>query len=305
MELHQLRYFVAVAQLGNFSRAAERCHVSQPSLSQQIQKLERRLGQPLLHRLGRRAALTDAGRLLLERATAILAAVEDIERRLADGDALLGSRLAIGVLPTVAPYLLPPALERFARCHPEVQLAVHEDTTHNLVAAILEGDLDLAILALPIADERLQVEPVLTEPLLATLARKHPLARRRRIHIEDLADEPFILLNEVHCLGEQVLSFCRTHGCQPQIACRSAQIATVQALIALGRGVSLLPAMARRADSGDRLAYRTVVNAGSQRTLAAAWRRHRYHSPAAEHFLKALRATAREFSQGTKRKDEG
>src|SRR5947209_3561175 len=104
MELHQLRYFVAVAQTGNFSRAAERCYVSQPSLSQQILKLERRLGQPLLNRLGRRAVLTDAGRVLLERATAILAAVDDVERRLSDGDGLQGGRLAIGAIPTIAPY---------------------------------------------------------------------------------------------------------------------------------------------------------------------------------------------------------
>src|SRR5438445_1154762 len=123
MELHQLRYFVAVAQTGNFSRAAERCHVSQPSLSQQVLKLERRLGQPLLNRLGRRAVLTDAGRLLLERATAILTAVEDAERRLADGG-LQGARLAVGAIPTIAPYLLPPALDRFAQRCPNVDLAV-------------------------------------------------------------------------------------------------------------------------------------------------------------------------------------
>src|SRR5205807_4664002 len=111
MEVHQLRYFVAAAQMGNFSRAAERCHVSQPSLSQQILKLEHRLGQPLFHRLGRRAVLTDAGRLLLDRAAAILAAVEDAERRLRGGDEAQPGRLAVGAIPTIAPYLLPHALE--------------------------------------------------------------------------------------------------------------------------------------------------------------------------------------------------
>src|SRR5688572_26238642 len=108
MELHQLRYFVAVAQGGNFSRAAERCHVSQPSLSQQILKLERQLGQPLFSRLGRRAVLTDAGRLLLDRAMTILANVDDAERRLRAGDPMHG-RLAIGAIPTIAPFVLPPA----------------------------------------------------------------------------------------------------------------------------------------------------------------------------------------------------
>jgi LysR family hydrogen peroxide-inducible transcriptional activator len=295
MELHQLRYFVAVAQTGNFSRAAERCHVSQPSLSQQILKLERRLGQPLLNRLGRRAVLTDAGRLLLDRATAILAAVEDAERRLSEGDGLQGGRLAIGALPTIAPYLLPSVLEGFARRWPHIELAVQEDVTRNLVAAVVEGDLDLAILALPIAEERLQLEPVLTESLFAALPRGHSLIRRRRITISDLSAERFILLNEMHCLGEQVLSLCRAHDCQPTVACRSAQIATVQALIALGQGVSLIPDMARRADHSHQLVYRAVANEESRRTIAAAWHRHRYHSAAAECFLVDLRAWARKF----------
>src|SRR6516162_11113886 len=124
MELHQLRYFVAVAQMGNFSRAAERCHVSQPSLSQQILKLERRLGQPLFSRLGRRAVLTDAGRMLLDRAMSILATVKDAERRLRAGDQLHNGRLAIGAIPTIAPYLLPPVLQSFVRHCPRVELIV-------------------------------------------------------------------------------------------------------------------------------------------------------------------------------------
>jgi LysR family hydrogen peroxide-inducible transcriptional activator len=289
MELHQLRYFVAVAQTGNFSRAAERCHVSQPSLSQQILKLERRLGQPLLNRLGRRAVLTDAGRLLLDRATAILAAVEDAQRRLVDDASAGGGRLAVGAIPTIAPYLLPAALERFARCYPQVELSIQEDVTRNLIAAVLEGELDLALMALPIAEERLQVEPLFTEPLLVAVPPGHSLARRRKITVQAVSAERFILLNEMHCLGEQVLSLCRAHGCQPQIACRSAQIATVQALIALGQGISLLPKMACRADHSKRLVYRRVADGKSQRTIAAVWHRHSYHSPAASGFLASLR----------------
>src|SRR4051794_29363709 len=117
MEMHQLRYFVAVAQMGSFSRAAERCCVSQPSLSQQIQKLETNLGQRLLDRLGRRVVLTEPGRVLMDRALVILAAVEDVKRRLAEGDGKAG-RLSVGAIPTIAPYLLPPALQRFRKSHP-------------------------------------------------------------------------------------------------------------------------------------------------------------------------------------------
>src|SRR5215213_5742762 len=155
MELHQLRYFVAVAQSASFSRAAERCAVSQPSLSQQIGKLERNLKQRLFDRLGRRVVLTDAGRLLLDRAAAILAAVDDAERWIRDADNLEAGQLTVGAIPTISPYLLPRALEQFGRRHPHVEVTVHEDVTRQLLAAILVGDLDLALVALPIEDPRL------------------------------------------------------------------------------------------------------------------------------------------------------
>jgi len=294
MEMHQLRYFVAVAQTGSFSRAAERCHVSQPSLSQQIQKLERGLKQQLLERLGRRVVLTDAGRLLLDRAMAILAAVEDAERRLQDDDEK-GGRLAVGAIPTIAPYLLPPVLRRFLQRHPNVDLMVHEDVTAQLQAAVGAGDLDLALVALPINDERLHVEPLFSEPLLLALARGHRLVSRRKITVDDLRAERFILLTEMHCLGEQVLSFCNAHGCQPWIACKSAQITTVQALIAMNQGISLLPAMAQRADRDPKRVYRTLAGDEPRRTIAVISRLHGYHSPTAERFLAKLRETVAEF----------
>jgi LysR family hydrogen peroxide-inducible transcriptional activator len=292
MELHQLRYFTAVAQTGNFSRAAERCHVSQPSLSQQILKLESRLGQPLFNRLGRRAVLTDAGRLLLDRAMQVLATVDDAERRLRAGDEIHRGRLAIGAIPTIAPFLLPPTLKSFVKHCPQVDLVVREDVTGQLIPAVVEGELDLAIVALPISDEHLQAEALLTEPLLLALSPRHRLTRRRHITIADLAEERFILLNEMHCLGEQIVNFCRAHECQPQIACRSAQIATIQSLIALGQGVSLLPEMARRADRSRALVYRALAKDPVRRTVAVAWHRHHYHSPLAERFLAELRQWA-------------
>jgi LysR family hydrogen peroxide-inducible transcriptional activator len=294
MELHQLRYFVAVARAGNFSRAAELCFVSQPSLSQQIQKLEKRLGHRLFDRLGRKALLTDAGRLLLDRADAILAAVHDAEHRVKDFDQLKGGRLAVGAIPTVAPYVLPAALEGFLRRYPEVEVAVQEDVTQNMVAAAAAGDLDLALVALPIDDERLAVEPLFTEPLMLALPQGHRLARRRKVTTADLRDERFILLNEMHCLGDQVLSFCREQGCQ-RIACWSTQLSTVQALIAMGQGVSLLPAMARRADRAHQRVYRALDDQQPTRTVAAVWHRHRYHSLAAERFLTRLRELAAGF----------
>ena len=293
MELHQLRYFVAVAQLGNFSRAAERCHVSQPSLSQQILKLERRIGQPLFSRLGKKTVLTDAGRLLLDRALSILATVDDAERRLRAGDQVHGGRLAIGAIPTIAPYVLPATLETFiARC-PKVELIVREDVTAQLVPAVLEGELDLALVALPNSHEHLHVEPLFSESLRLSMSPKHALGQRRRLAMADLVDERFILLGEMHCLGEQVLNFCRANECQPYIACRSAQIATIQSLIALGQGISLLPEMARTSSPADTLVYRPLAEPGPRRTIAVIWHRHHYHSPLAEQYLAGLKEWAK------------
>jgi LysR family hydrogen peroxide-inducible transcriptional activator len=294
MELHQLRYFVAVAQAGNFTRAAGRCHVSQPSLSQQILKLERTLGQPLFSRLGRRAVLTDAGRMLLDRATSILATVDDAERRLRAGDQIHSGRLAIGAIPTIAPYLLPPTLQSFVKRCPNVELIVREDVTTHLVSAVVEGELDMALVALPISDEHLTAEPLFTERLLLAMPPGHALAKRRRVTIEALSGERFILLGEMHCLGEQVLNLCRAHECQPQIACRSAQIATIQSLIALGQGISILPEMARASDRTGKVVYRLLGDQGPRRTVAVICHRHHYHSPLAEEFLSVLRLWAKQ-----------
>lgn len=294
MELHQLRYFVRVAQTGNFSRAAELCSVSQPSLSQQILKLERELGQRLLDRLGRRAVLTDAGRLLLERAAAILSAVDDTQHRVKDFDHLEAGHLAVGAIPTIAPYLLPPALQGFLRRYPKVDVTVHEDLTQHLIAAAVAGELDLALVALPINEPRLKIEPLMTEPLLLTVPQGHPLARRRKITMDDVRGERFILLNEMHCLGEQILSFCREQECQ-RIACWSTQLSTVQSLIALGQGVSLLPALAQRADRSPRRVYRMLTGEKPTRTIVAVWHPQRYHSVAAERFLVRLRDLAAEL----------
>ncbi len=289
MELHQLRYFVAVAGTGSFSRAAERCHVSQPSLSQQIAKLEGGLQHRLFDRFGRHVALTDAGRMLLERAEAILAAVDDAERKLRDSDNLKGGQVTLGVLPTIAPYLLPRILKRFMASFPGVEITVHEDVTQHLLEGIAAGDLDLALVALPVPDERLHVEPLLTEELLLALPPGHRLVKRRRITLNDLLSERFILLNEMHCLGEQVLSFCRANECHPRVACRNAQISTIQNLIALGQGISLLPAMAQKADKTNRLPYRRLSGSQPTRTLAVIRRKHRSSSLAVERFIAQLK----------------
>ena len=297
MELHQLRYFVAVAQTGSFSRAAVQCHVSQPSLSQQIAKLEKQLNRKLFDRLNRRVTLTDAGRVLLNQAGTILSAVEDAEKRLRDDGDFQDARLTVGAIPTIAPYLLPSTLQQFSQSFPDVELMVHEDVTAHLIAALVAGEVDVALMALPIDDERIEIETLFVEPLWLALPFGHALSERKRITAQHLYNEKFIVLGDMHCLGEQVLSFCRTNNCGPRIGCRSAQIATIEQLIIAGHGISLLPEMAlpksvlkstpeQRKDSPI---YRELSEAPPTRTIVAAWHRHRYLSSAAQRFVEQLR----------------
>src|SRR5262245_39040048 len=294
MELHQLRYFVAVAETGSFTKAALRCGVAQPSLSQQIQRLATQLRHSMFDELGRKVLLTEAGKELLGRATTILAAVDEAERALRDGLDPTQGHLALGAIPTVAPYLLPPVLSAFVRRYPDVHTTVQENFTEHLLTALLAGELDLAILALPVRDERLQTEVLRTDPLFVVLPRRHRLAAKRKIRLSELAEERFILLSEMHCLGGQVASFCRQQSFAPPVSCRTAQLSTVQQMIERGLGVSLLPALAREADQSSRRVYRPLDGPPLVRTLAAVWHRQRYLSPTTRLFLEQLKLMCRD-----------
>jgi LysR family hydrogen peroxide-inducible transcriptional activator len=293
MELQQLRYFVAVVELGNFTRAAERCMVSQPSLSQQVATLEKNLGRMLFERLGRTVRPTDAGRALYPQAMAVLAAVDEARRRVDEAADPARGRLAVGAIPTVAPYLLPPVLRRFLKRFPRAEVTVHEDLTAATLSSCLAGELDVGVVALPMDDDHLHIEPLATEELLLAVPPGHAFLRQRAVTIEDVGRQPFVLLSEMHCLGEFVVSFCTQQGCQPAVRCRSAQLLTVQELVSQGHGVSLIPAMACGQDRGRRCRYLHVTGARPTRTLALIWHKHRLRSGLVVSFLETLRDCVR------------
>lgn len=293
MELHQLRYFVAVAELGHFTRAAERCFVSQPSLSQQILKLERELKYPLFDRAGRKVKLTEAGRVLYDSARCVLAAVDEAEARVRNlgGN---GGTIHVGAIPTIAPYLFPPLLKRFAADHPKAEVSLHEDLTARTLEACLGGDLDLAVVALPVDDGRLHAEPLFHDELLAALPPGHALAKKKRLALADLAGEPFVLLSDTHCLGEQAYALCSQSDFHPPVRCASAQLLTVQELVALGHGVSLVPRLAADADRAGLCVYRPLAGEPPTRTIAVVWRKDRYQGRTVRALIDALRADADE-----------
>jgi len=245
MELHQLRYFLAVARTRNFSRAAEQCHVAQPSLSQQIMKLEGELDERLFERTKRDVALTPAGELFRIHAERVLEEVELARDKVREVRGLVRGRVVLGALPTVAPYYLPARLRAFAAAFPGIEVVVHEDTTAQLAAAVLAKEIDVALLSLPVERTGLEAREFFDEPLLVALPAKHRLAAVKRLTLDDLGPETFILMKEGHCLAGQALQFCRLNGFAPRVSFRSAQIETVLAFVAAGWGVSIVPAMAR------------------------------------------------------------
>jgi LysR family hydrogen peroxide-inducible transcriptional activator len=231
--------------------------------------------------------LTDAGHDLLGRAQSILAAVDEAERSVRDSAE--GGRLRVGAIPTMAPYVLPPAVVRFAESHPGVQINIHEDRTERLLAALLAGEIDVGIMALPIRDDRLHVEKLYSEPLVMALPAKHQLASKKEVKLVDVMNEPFILLDDMHCFGDQVLSLCRRGGLEPKVVCRGEQIATLLAMVGAGQGVSIVPEMAAVNEGSSHRVYRPLGKPVPTRTLCAVWHKQRYRPPSLRAFVEGLK----------------
>jgi LysR family hydrogen peroxide-inducible transcriptional activator len=289
IELQQLEQFVVLARTKNFTRAAGELNLSQSALSRSIQRLEEQVGQPLFERKPREVVLTDLGELLLERGKEILQLVDDTFSLISDAGRR--GRVRLGAIPTIAPYFLPGLLRSFAEGHPEVSVVVQEDTTEQLVRRVSHGEIDLAILALPLLAKHLQVEPLFEEELLLVASADHPLSGHVEVTAEEIEPYPFVLLNEAHCLSENVASYCRRQSVQPVMVERLSQIATVQELVALGHGISIVPEMARRLDRDPRRVYRSLAGERPTRTVAMLWNPYRYQSKWAKSLMAHLRET--------------
>lgn len=266
MELHQLRYVCAVAETGSFSRAAERCQIAQPSLSQQVLKLEEELGGKLFDRLGRSIRLTESGRAFLPHAQAILGQVDAARASVASNHADVRGNVTLGAIPTVAPYLVPRYTVAFTERFPDARLRIVEETTPILLSGLRDLSIDFALLALPLRHKDLDLRPIRTEPLLAALPEKHPLASNDSLSLAELRGEPLVMLRDGHCFRDLSLAFCRSANINPKIAFESGQFSSILGMVAAGVGLSLVPEMAIDRHAGCRYvrlresrAVRTVV----------------------------------------------
>jgi LysR family hydrogen peroxide-inducible transcriptional activator len=272
--LRQLQYAVAVAELRSFHRAAERCHVSQPSLSAQLAALEEALGVKLFERSSRRVLPTPPGEELLARARKVLVEADDlVEAASRLGDPLSGT-LRVGVIPTISPYLLPEIAAPLRRAFPRTTFVWVEDETATLVASLAEGRIDAAIVALEADLGDVEHEVVAKDPFVLAAPAGHELtAGKKPLKPSDLAGADVLLLDDGHCFREQALSFC-SRAKTTELDVRATSLATLAQMVAGGAGVTLLPALALPIENrNEQLEIKRFTDPAPGRTIAFVWRR--------------------------------
>lgn len=270
MNLRDLHYAEALARTLHFGEAAKRCHVSQSTLSIQIKKLEDELGATLFERDARSVRLSESGALLLPLISRTLRAAEDVQ---AQADQLrdpLAGVVRIGVFPTLAPYVLPHMMPRLGNALPALRVELIEEKTETLIAQLLDGKLDAALLALPVNHPRLDAIALFSEPFLLATSTDNPLAKKKTATLEDLAAQPLLLLDEGHCLREQSLEFCTRIGKGESQSYRATSLETLRHMVASGAGVTLMPLLAKA--QGDGIAYLPFTSTDPHRQIALVFR---------------------------------
>jgi len=299
MNLRDLRYLVALADECHFGRAAERCHVSQPTLSAQIRKLEEYLGAVLVERSPRRVALTPAGQRVVERARRLLQEADAIvELARADRDPLAGA-LKLGLIPTVGPYLLPHVAGRLRRELPRLKLMLYEYQTGPLTEKLRAGEIDMGILALPVPLDGLESASLYDEPFMLAVPAHHALAARDRVRVDDLKGETLLLLEDGHCLRDQALEVCGRVRVNEEQDYRATSLETLRQMVAAGHGVTLLPELAATAPVGAArgLRIKPFVKPAPGRTIGSVWRKSSTRSQAIEAVAATIRTVMKEESK--------
>jgi LysR family hydrogen peroxide-inducible transcriptional activator len=290
MEIHQIRYMCAVAETSSFTAAAAREHVAQPSLSQQIIKLEDELGAKLFHRFPRKVRLTGFGKAFFPRALEVLRAVCSAKSAMHEMTNTARGTLKIGVIPTIAPYLLPKVLPSFSSKFPQVDIAISEDITPILLEKLQETALDMAIVALPVQGAELMRQEILRERLYLVASTSHALCRGGSACLKDLAAEPFLMLREGHCFRETAIAACKRVKITPNIVFESGSFATLLGMVAAGMGISFVPEMAVEPRSGCK--FILIEDERAVRRVGVVRLQNHFRSRPQREFMEHLSASA-------------
>jgi len=289
MNLRDLEYFVAVAEVGHFGQAATRCHCSQPTLSGQLRRLERELGAPLFERGSGRTRLTVLGEQCLAPAREAIAQAQCVAQLGQAARDPFSGDLTLGAIPTIGPYLWPTAMPALRRAFPKLTFLLREEQTRPLLAALRDGRLDAGILAVPVETQGLELEALWDEPFVLAVPTRHALARRATVEIGALAGCELLLLEDGHCLRDQALAVCAEAGAHEHTGFRGTSLATLREMVRAGVGTTLLPRSAARAEPGLAM---VALDPPPNRHIALVWRRSHPRAPALQRLAAALRAGA-------------
>jgi DNA-binding transcriptional LysR family regulator len=294
MDVRNLGAFVEVVRRGGFSRASEALHLTQSAVSKAVKALEEELGQPLLVRLGRRVTLTDAGRVVFDRAQAVLSVIHSIEEEVADVGAVRRGHLRLGIPPMIGGAFFPPVLGDFRTAYPGVVLELREVGARGVEALVIDGEVEAGATVLPTDRSVFEVVPLMRDVLRAVVHPKSPLARRRSVALRELEAVPFVLYREDFALHGHILDACRREGFSPKVASESSQWDFMAALVAADVGVALLPrTICRRLDPAQ-VKVLPLVEPELRWDLALIWKLGRHLSPTARAFIEVVRRHAQD-----------
>ena len=301
MDLRQLRYLVALAEEGSFTRAAESVHIAQPAISQQIRRLEEELGIVLVERTTRRVTLTEAGELLVVRARRILGELEAAQSELQALSGMYAGHVTIGAMHTMGPVDLSLALALFSERHPNVLFTVREQSSEEMAEMLRVDELDLAFLSVTerIESRGLGLHQLVSEELVVLLPRSHRLGQRKQVVMAELADEPFISFRAGARLRELLFAAGREAHFEPRVTLESNESQRVRRLVSRGLGVAILPRSDAEGPGAD-VAVATLTEPALRRDITLAWREGRRHAPAAAEFLQLARETFSEHTDGAR-----
>lgn len=285
MELYQLGYFLEIARQRSFTRAAERLHMAQPALSQQMKNLEGELGTALFIRGRKETQLTAAGKAFQPRAEALLMQAEAAKAVVSDVAQLRGGKLVIAAIPSVSACLLPEVIRDFSRQHGRVELQIIEDSSERVADCVESGLADIGFLQLPASKTAFEAKTIISEPFVLLIAKSHAMARHKEVSLKQLSTEPFIFYKGR--ARDTALESCRKAGFEPRVACESGELETVRALVAGGLGIAVVPQLAAT-HLPQTVRAVTIRDPKMQRQIAAVWKKGGELSPAANAILKLM-----------------
>ena len=293
MNLRALSYIQAVAKFGHFGRAAEYCHVSQPALSTQIKKLEQELGVTLFERDNRSVRLTDVGRDIVKLASEALSVIESIHDTAQMSRDPLSGRFRLGFIPTVAPYLVPHFVKQSREALPALDLSFQEDITDRLNQALLNGDIDAAILATPPDHSKLEAIRLYDEPFWVIFPAEHALHNIQGIRTQDLPIDELLLLTEGHCFRDQALSFCNLDTGPVREMLDASSLSTLVQMVGAGIGVTLIPEMALAMETrAATVSVAQFADPQPSRTIGMIWRKTSPLAPQLQEIAEVVRQSA-------------